>query len=93
MTDDKDRNPIPFAICISTFVDSRTWDTLPGAELTSSLYMVWIESMTAISGFFFHDGADDIKIRLAEQGQIFVKFSNPHSAQFDLAQGLLTGNV
>ena len=28
-----------------------------------------------------------------EQGQIFIKFSDPHGAQFDLAQGLLAGNV
>ena len=38
-------------------------------------------------------GADDVKIRLTEQGQIFIKFSDPHGAQFDLAQGLLAGNV
>ena len=41
----------PFASCINVFVDSLTWLTLPGAELTSSLYMVWMESMITISGF------------------------------------------
>ena len=43
--------PIPFAICINTPVDSRTCDTLPGAEETSSLYMVCMESMITICGF------------------------------------------
>ena len=32
--------PIPFASCISTWVDSLTCETLPGAEDTSSLYIV-----------------------------------------------------
>ena len=43
--------PIPFAICIKTPVDSRTCDTLPGAEETSSLNIVWMESITTICGF------------------------------------------
>ena len=43
--------PSPFAICIRTEVLSLTWDTLPGAEDTASLYMVWMESMTTTSGF------------------------------------------
>ena len=30
----------PFASCINTFVDSLTCDTLPGADETSSLYIV-----------------------------------------------------
>ena len=32
-------------------MDSRTWDTLPGAELTVSRNMVWMESMITIWGF------------------------------------------
>ncbi len=43
--------PLPFAICIKTPVDSRTWETLPGADVTLSLYIVWIESITTTSGF------------------------------------------
>ena len=42
--------PRLLAICISMAVDSLTWLTLPGAEETSSRYMVWMESMTAIWG-------------------------------------------
>ena len=30
---------------------SRTCETLPGAEATSSLYIVWIESITTTCGF------------------------------------------
>ena len=36
---------------IKTPVDSRTCDTLPGAEETSSLNIVWMESITTICGF------------------------------------------
>ena len=43
----------PFASCIRTFVDSRTCETLPGADDTSSLYIVWIESITTTSGVSF----------------------------------------
>ena len=32
--------PWVLAVCISMLVDSRTWLTLPGAEDTSSRYMV-----------------------------------------------------
>ena len=42
--------PMLFAICIRTEVDSLTWLTLPGAELISSRYIVWIESIITISG-------------------------------------------
>ena len=42
--------PNPLASCSRTLVDSRTWDTAPGAADTDSLYMVWMESMTTASG-------------------------------------------
>ena len=42
---------MPFAICIRTPVDSRTCDTLPGADPTLSLYMVCILSIMTIWGF------------------------------------------
>ena len=41
------------ASCIKILVDSRTCDTLPGAEDTSSLYIVWMESMITSSGRSF----------------------------------------
>ena len=42
-----------FAICIRTAVASLTCDTLPGADATSSLYIVCIESIITIDGFSF----------------------------------------
>ncbi len=44
MADDKIEIPSPFASRSKTPVDSRTCDTLPGAALTASLYIVWMES-------------------------------------------------
>ena len=42
--------PLRLAISIKRTVASRTWLTLPGAEPSSLLNMVWIESMTSTSG-------------------------------------------
>ena len=42
--------PKVFANIIRTLVDSLTWDTLPGAADTFSWYIVWMESITTISG-------------------------------------------
>ncbi len=36
---------------ISRTVDSLTWETLPGADVNSLLYMVWIESITTTAGW------------------------------------------
>ena len=46
----KTETPSPFASPKSTEVASRTWETLPGAELEFSLYMVWMESMITVCG-------------------------------------------
>ena len=42
--------PERLAVSISRTVASRTWLTLPGAEPSSPLNMVWIESTTTTSG-------------------------------------------
>ncbi len=35
---------------VSCAAHSRTWETLPGAEVSASVYIVWIESTTSTSG-------------------------------------------
>ena len=35
---------------ISSAAEARTWATVPGAESSTSTYMVWIESTTTTSG-------------------------------------------
>ena len=43
--------PVFLAAAIRRMVDSRTWLTLPGAEATFPLNMVWMESITRTPGF------------------------------------------
>ena len=43
--------PRCFARRVSCAAHSRTCATLPGAEVSASVYAVWIESMTTTSGF------------------------------------------
>ncbi len=42
--------PVSLAMRVSCAAHSRTWDTDPGAEVTCSVYSVWIESITTTSG-------------------------------------------
>ena len=44
--------PVRLANPISAWAAARTWATVPGAESSSSAYMVWIESMTTKAGLF-----------------------------------------
>ena len=94
MTDDKDRNS--HSLCNLHQHIRRFPDLGYTARRGADLFVV--HGLNRVDDgnlrlLFFHDGADDVKIRLTEQGQIFIKFSDPHGAQFDLAQGLLAGNV
>ena len=43
--------PSPLASCIRAMVHSFTWLTLPGAEVTSPWYRVWMESTMSTSGW------------------------------------------
>ena len=42
--------PIRFATSMTSFADSRTWATDPGAPVSSDECRVWIESITQASG-------------------------------------------
>lgn len=58
--------PERLAISISRMADSRTWLTLPGAEVSSALNMVWIESITSTSGRCFSTMASTAVTSISE---------------------------
>ena len=57
-------------------MDSLTWDTLPGAAETDSLYMVCMESMTTASGFRLRM-TSDISARLVSQSRSILEEKSP----------------
>lgn len=76
------------------FVHSRTCVTLPGEELRSVKFIVWIESIITMSGFFRADMLhNELYIRFSKHTQVWAGHTEPHRTQLDLPGGFLTGNI
>ena len=79
---------------VSCAAHSRTCATLPGAEVSASVYAVWIESMTTTSGFSAPIGRDDrLELHFGEQRHRRVDEPEPLRAQRDLLDRFLAGDV
>ena len=86
--------PRCLAMRVSCAAHSRTCDTLPGAEVIASVYMVWIESTTTISGCSRVERGDDrLELHFGEQRHRRVDQRQPLGAQRDLLDRLLAGDV
>ena len=68
-------------------MDSRTWETLPGAELISGLNGV---NHRNIRFFPLHHFPDRLEICLTQKRQFLVKFSDAVCTELNLAQRFLT---
>ena len=83
-----------FASRVSCAAHSRTCATLPGAEVSASVYAVWIESMTTTSGASRADRRDDrLELDLGQQRHRRVDEPEPLRAQRDLLDRFLAGHV
>ncbi len=78
------------ASSISWPAHSRTWLTLPGAELTPFMNTVWIESTTAIIGAgrrkVFHDA---FQVVFGEHHQAVARDVEALGTQLELLHGFL----
>ena len=84
-----------FANRMSCAAHSRTWLTEPGADCSSSLNRVWIESIASTPSLVAAPSRakDRLDARFGEHVERRVPYAEPLRAQTDLIERLLAGDV
>ena len=87
--------PVRLARRISSWAEPRTWATVPGAESRVSRYMVWMESITTMSGGVpsFHARRDIADVDGRGEPYRRTGETEPDGAHTDLLQALLARYV
>ena len=87
--------PLVFAKRISDWAEPRTWVTVPGADSTVSVHMVWIESMIgeAPAGALAQRGDDVLDIGLRGEFDRRVAEPEPLGPQPHLRDRFFAGNI